>query len=408
MELWSRMSELLLGLIDKYDDQAIFLLMFLEESGVPLPTPGDLVMLLGGYRVALGQMHLVWVLFLIQAATWLGASVLYWAAARGGRPLLYRYGRYIHMDRAKLDRAEVWISQRSFLAIFLGRIIPGLRTPTVIAAGVFGVPYRQFMLAFTPGSFLYILFFVLLGMWMGPYAVQVIGAPRMSMRMVLTGVLFVGLAGFLFVMYRRAAPVRRLPREEASKVRRIETSALAGFVATLIMALGVNVALYALGAFGFGVPEGTLLRLIDQAGSRLGDPNGLRFLATLTFWVGASGLAWAVLYTHVAVPLWDGPPWARGLLFSIVPLAFSALVLLPLLGAGPLGLGLEAGLLPLTGEAFRNALFGLGLGMSYSLLRIARQRPARVIPTIEHDDPEGGSTPSGVDDPAPAREPASG
>ena len=52
-------------------------------------------------------------------------------------------------------------------------------------------------------------------------------------------------------------------------------------------------------------------------------------------------------------------------------------MVLPVLGAGPLGLGLEAGLIPLAGEALRNALYGVGLAASYSLLRIARQRPAR-------------------------------
>ena len=386
MELWSRMSELLLGLIDKYDDQAIFLLMFLEESGVPLPTPGDLVMLLGGYRVSQGQMNLLWVLFLIQLASWLGASILFWLAARGGRPLLYRYGRYVHMDRAKLDRAEAWIARRSTLAIFLGRIIPGLRMPTVIAAGVFGVPYRHFILAFTPGSFLYILFFVLLGMWVGPYAVEALGAPRISMRAILTVVWFIGLTTFLLVMYRRAAPIRRLPRQAAPEARKIETSAMAGFVATLMMGLGVNVALYILAALDARLPERTLLRFVEQAGSRFGDPNGLRFLATVAVIVCVSGIAWALLYTHVAVPLWQGRGWLRGLMFSVVPLAFSSLVLLPLLGAGPLGLGLDAGLLPFAGEVFRNALFGVGLGVSYSLLRIARQRPARVIDTIEQAD----------------------
>ncbi len=391
MELWSRMSGFLLGLIDQYDDQAIFLLMFLEETGVPLPTPGDLVMLLGGYRVARGQMDLLWVLFLIQLATCLGASVLYWLAARGGRPLLYRYGRYIHMDRARLDRAEAAIARRAFVAIFLGRIIPGLRTPTVVAAGVFGVPYWQFLLAFTPASFIYIVFWVLLGVWAGPYAVEVLTIPELSVRAVLTALTFVALALFLAVMYRRAWPVRRLPRETAPEGRRLETSALAGFVATLIMGLGVNVALYALSALDARLPEQTLLRFVEGAGSRVGDFNGLRSAVTLIALVTLGSAVWAVLYTHVAVPLWAGPGWLRGLMFSVAPLSFSSLVLLPLLGAGPLGLHLEAGLLPFAGEAFRNVLFGVGLGVSHSLLWIARQRPARIIPTIEQLD-EGDAT----------------
>jgi hypothetical protein len=73
------------------------------------------------------------------------------------------------------------------------------------------------------------------------------------------------------------------------------------------------------------------------------------------------------------------PPWLRGLLFSLLPLAVSALVVMPVLGAGPLGLGLGAGLIPLAGELFRNALYGVGLALAYALLRVARRPPARAV-----------------------------
>src|SRR5215208_7810876 len=115
-------------------------------------------------------MNLLWVLFPLESATLLGASILYWFAARGGRPLLYRYGRYVHCDRDKLDRAEAWVQRRGAVAIVLGRIIPGLRVPTALAAGVFGVRYREFLPALGVGAFGYIAFFVLLGVWVGPHA----------------------------------------------------------------------------------------------------------------------------------------------------------------------------------------------------------------------------------------------
>lgn len=379
MELWGRLSESLLRLIDQYDDQAVFLLVFIEESGIPLPLPGDLIMMLAGYRVTLGQMDLVWTLFLLEVATLLGASILYWLAARGGRPLLYRYGRYIHCDRAKLDRAESWVQRRGAVAIILGRLIPGLRVPTALAAGVFGVPYRIFLPALAAGAFIYIAFFVLLGMWVGPRAIEAIEGPRVSMRAILSIVLFLTLGGFLVVMYRRAGRVRKLEREPAAEARKLETSALAGLLATLEMGLGVNVLLYALSAAGVAVPERALVGLLDQAAAQYSGGNAVRFVAVLLASISLSGLVWAVVYSHIAVPLMPGPPWLRGLLFSILPLAFSVLVLMPFLGAGPLGLGLGAGLLPFAGEVVRNALFGVGLAASYSLLRLARQRPIRAV-----------------------------
>jgi membrane protein DedA with SNARE-associated domain len=378
MQAWARMSELLLGLVDRYDDQAIFLLVFLEESGVPLPLPGDLIMMLAGYRVAQGKMSLVWALFLLESATVLGASILYWLAARGGRPLLYRYGRYIHCDRAKLDRAEAWMQRRGVVAIVLGRIIPGLRIPTALAAGAFGMPYPRFLPALALGAFLYIGFFVLLGLWVGPQAIEALAWPRLSLRAVASVLVFIGLGAFLVMMYRRLAPLRQLAREPASEARLIETSLLAGLLATLEMWMGVDVLLYALGALGLGVPERALIQFLDQAAARFVAGNDVRFAALMLAFAFVGGLIWAVIYSHVAVPLLRPlSPWLRGLVFSALPLAFSVLIVMPVVGAGLLGLGLDAGLLPLVAEVLRNALFGVGLGVSYSLLRLARQRPAR-------------------------------
>jgi hypothetical protein len=67
------------------------------------------------------------------------------------------------------------------------------------------------------------------------------------------------------------------------------------------------------------------------------------------------------------------------------------------IGAGLFGLGLGDGLLPVAGEAFRNALFGVGLGASYSLLQLARQRPVPG-PVASHTMGESPASPNGETD----------
>src|SRR3712207_2132273 len=154
MELWSRLAAFLWNLMETHDYQAVFLLIFIEEVGIPLPLPGDAVMLLAGYRVGQGQMNLLGVLVLLEVSTLLGTSILYWVAARGGRPLLYRYGRYLHLDRPKLDRAEDFLQRRGAVAVILGRLIPGLRITSVVTAAVFGMPYPKFLASVAIGAFL--------------------------------------------------------------------------------------------------------------------------------------------------------------------------------------------------------------------------------------------------------------
>lgn len=405
MDLWGRVADLMLRLIDEYDDLAIFLWLLVEETGFPLPLPGDLAMLLAGNRVAQGLMDPLWALALLQGATLVGGSILYWLGVRGGRPLLLRHGRYVRLDRAKLERTERWLQRRPELAIAVGRVTPGLRNLTVLAAGVFAVPYRRFLPAFALGSFVYIAFFFYMGMWAGPRALEVISAVRISMRLIVTTILFVGLGAFLTVMYRRASAVRHLAREPAPEVRKLETSAMAGLLATLLMGMGLNVLLYLLAALGIGPPELSLVRFFEQGAARFAGGNVVRFGALVVALVVVSELVWAVVYAHLPAPLRRLPPWLRGLAFSVVPLACSLLLLLPLLGAGPLGLGLDAGLVPFAGEVIRNALYGLGLATSYSLLRAARQRPARAVAEVDGvAAPEGGPS-SGASDGSGPREP---
>jgi hypothetical protein len=191
---------------------------------------------------------------------------------------------------------------------------------------------------------------------------------------------------FLFVMYRRTARVRHVPRVVESEPRRLETAVMAGFVATLEMALGTNAIMYVLSALGFHESEPPLIRLATRTANRYFDGDIFRATVMLIALLFVGGAIWAIVYAHVADPFLPGPSWLRGLTFGIVPLLFSLVILLPAVGGGFFGLALGAGGLPIAGEVVRNALFGLGLGTSYTLLRIARQPPARAVPALDSSD----------------------
>lgn len=377
MQFWQQITELLPQLID--NDWAVFLFVVLEESGPGLVLPGDMVKVLSGYRVAEGKASLLWVLLLFEAATLVGASILYWLAARGGRPLLYRCAPIFRFDQARLDRLEDLVRRRGVVAILFGRMVPGPRIPLVVMAGVLGLPYLKLLPALAVGSLVYILPWVLLGMWTGPQALATLGRIELPLRAVLTVALFVALSAILWVVYRRAA--RTLTRGPTTFAFKIETAALAGSLATFEMILGVNVALFILGALGVGLPEEGLVRLIERGAPLFTEGSVSRFFMHLTFVLIVGNLCCAFAYALVADPLLPGPAWLRGLLFAPVPLVVSQLALMPWLGAGAFGLDLGVGWAPLAGEVFRNALFGVSLGVSYALFRAARQAPRMVAAT---------------------------
>src|SRR5215210_5342892 len=103
-----------LQFIEEHAQIALFFWLLLEEAGLPMPIPGDLVILAAGARVGQGRMNFALAVLLVQAATLLGASFLYWVARRGGRSLLYRYGKYLHLEADRLAHAEEFLRRRGF------------------------------------------------------------------------------------------------------------------------------------------------------------------------------------------------------------------------------------------------------------------------------------------------------
>ena len=152
----------------------VAVVLFIEELGVPLFAPGDILMVLAGIEVARGNAILWQVLLVEQVVTMAGATLLYYASRRLGRPALVKYGGYIGMDPERLEVMEDRLRQYQFRAVVLGRLTPGLRILIVIAAGLANLEARRFLPALALGSFLYLLLYTLVGMYAGEAAIRLI------------------------------------------------------------------------------------------------------------------------------------------------------------------------------------------------------------------------------------------
>lgn len=370
--MWETLATALLRFVEEFGDLSLFLIILVEESGVPMPLPGDLVLIWAGSRIAAGKSNPFVVLGLVEFATVIGASVLYWLAVRGGRPLIVRYGRFLHLDEAKLSRAEHWMARNAMQAVVLGRIIPGLRIATPLAAGVFRVPYRQFLAGLSLGAFTYAAFWVCLGYYFGPSVIALLHAPRLTGRLIVSLVFLAALGLLTWRIRQRVLPSRRDAAFHISRRRHLEAAVLAGLLATIEMTLVGGALLAALTEFGFDTPERTLLRVAAFVAT--GHGSWLRFaflpLAAVSFVL--AGVLWAVLYALVIEPRLRAPDWAKGALFALLPTVASWLIVLPLLGAGLFGLGLDLGRAPALLELARHLVYGIALGLSYPMLLLAR------------------------------------
>src|SRR6266550_2168221 len=142
---------------------AISVLMFIEETGVPLPfAPGDLVLAIAGIAVAGGRVNPVLLVVAVSFSITVGAIIGRAAAELLGWDRLMRIAQPLHA-RGPLERAAGLLQRGGWRTVFTARLIPGLRVYTTQVAGVSRVPFRTFVAGLLPANAVYIAAFVGLG-----------------------------------------------------------------------------------------------------------------------------------------------------------------------------------------------------------------------------------------------------
>src|SRR5688572_7314974 len=105
---------------------ALFLLMVLDNIGVPFPS--EIPLLLAGFSASTGDMNLVAAAGVGAVGSLVGALVLYVLGRSLGRAAILRWGRLARIDHDDLDRAEAWFHRRGEPAVLFLRVIPLART----------------------------------------------------------------------------------------------------------------------------------------------------------------------------------------------------------------------------------------------------------------------------------------
>ncbi len=167
---------------------------------------------------------------------------------------------------------------------------------------------------------------------------------------------------------------QEIPRERSGRlVGWLPLGIISGFVATGVMALVMMIG-YGL-ALLIGNPQGGMFThaIWALAHNQITQTTqSLLPIAIILHFV--AGLTWAVIYAGVFEPHLKGPGWQRGLIFALIPWVTSLVVFLPLMGGGPLGVLLGAGVLPIFGNLVLHAAYGFTLGQLYASERILAER----------------------------------
>lgn len=131
---------------------AIGLMMALESTILPIPS--ELVIPPAAHWAHTGKIPLSIAGIIIAGAvgSWLGATVMYWAARLAGRPLVLRYGKYVFIPAEKVARAERWSAHYGAMGVFISRLLPVVRHLIGIPAGIVRLDYWKFSLFTLLGS----------------------------------------------------------------------------------------------------------------------------------------------------------------------------------------------------------------------------------------------------------------
>ncbi|HEY8865055.1 MAG TPA: DedA family protein [Candidatus Dormibacteraeota bacterium] len=145
------MTQWLIGLVSSWGLVAIFVTMTGESAGIPISS--EIVVPLGGALASQGKLSFILVVVVASVANLAGSLIAFYLTRRyGERVVLSRAGRWMGLSRGHLRLANRFFDRFGLWAVFVGRLLPIVRTYISFPAGVSRLGYRWFTIATLAGA----------------------------------------------------------------------------------------------------------------------------------------------------------------------------------------------------------------------------------------------------------------
>ncbi|ENX39345.1 DedA family protein [Acinetobacter sp. NIPH 2100] len=159
------LEEWVLSAMEKLGYLGIALLMFLDNVFPPIPS--EIIMPSAGYTASKGELTLIGVIIAGSVGSILAAMLLYWVGRKVPQQRLFnfieRYGKYLRIQVADLEKALTWFNKHGHRIVFFGRMIPAVRSLISIPAGMSRMPFAKFMFYSIAGTVIWTSFLAYLG-----------------------------------------------------------------------------------------------------------------------------------------------------------------------------------------------------------------------------------------------------
>jgi len=140
-------------------------LMAIESACIPLPS--EAIMPFAGYLVSVGRFSLLVAATMGALGCNLGSTIAYYVAASGGRKAIERWGAYVLVSPAEIERAERFFARYGAATVFFGRLLPVVRTFISFPAGLARMPMLRFQIYSFLGSWPWCLALAYVGYLLG-------------------------------------------------------------------------------------------------------------------------------------------------------------------------------------------------------------------------------------------------
>ena len=206
-------------IFDRFGWFGVFGLMIFENAtGI---TPSEIILAFAGWMLI--ERHGIPASFIPLGGLYaglgsaIGASITYWIARMGGRPLVDRFARFFRIDLNYIERIENQCRKWGAGIVLIGRVIPGLRTLVSIPAGLVRIPFLKFFLATFAGAYVWCTLLIGAGYVLGHEWHLVSSYIKSHLPLALL-IGFLLVASYLVYHYRASLPLSGWTRQDSKEL----------------------------------------------------------------------------------------------------------------------------------------------------------------------------------------------
>jgi membrane protein DedA with SNARE-associated domain len=191
------MDALSLGLV------VVIALLLVKEAGVPIPVPGDLLVIGLGVGAAQGRFDPLVAIVAVVIASIVGGSIQFLLVRGPGRRVLIGLLRRFGVPESRIERQTERLRRGGASAVAIARMTPGVRIVAIAAAGLAALPFARFVVGLSGGNAVFAGGHFALGVAFGSAAAS-IAAGLVLPLLVLVGLVVLGFVGWRLIAARRS------------------------------------------------------------------------------------------------------------------------------------------------------------------------------------------------------------